>query len=53
MDSNTLLHEVAKQAQKDEIDAANPSNIPKTDDQLDQERKEEAEELGGQVMDLE
>ena len=48
-----LLHQVVQSAQQEEQDAANPSQVPKTDEQLDSERKEQAEEIDSQVMDLE
>mmetsp|Transcript_15217 Transcript_15217/g.23504 ORF Transcript_15217/g.23504 Transcript_15217/m.23504 type:complete len:107 (+) Transcript_15217:547-867(+) len=48
-----MLHAVASQAQQDQIDEANPAGLPKTDEQLDQERKEQASEIDGQAMDLE
>lgn len=53
-EKNEIMHAVVKGAQVDEAESRNPSSVHKmTADQVDSERKEEAEELDTQVMDLE
>ena len=53
-EKSEIMHAVVKGAQIDEAESRNPSSVRKmTADQVDSERKEEAEELDTQVMDLE
>ena len=53
-EKNEIMHAVVKGAQVDEAESRNPSSVRKmTVDQVNDERKEEAEELDSQVMDLE
>lgn len=48
-----IFHAVVKSAQQDEKDSRNPEKVEKSSDQIDSERKEQAEEVEAQVMDLE
>lgn len=47
------MHAVVKDAQVEEAESRNPGVKKMTAEQVDSERKEEAEELDTQVMDLE
>lgn len=48
-----LLHNVVADAEKEQFDEQHPHQIPQTQEQLVQERNEQAEQIDTEVMDLE
>lgn len=52
-EKSDLLHQVVNSAERDNAEEADPSLVPVTNAQIEQDRMNQAQEVDNQVMDLE
>ena len=52
-EKSDLMHEIVNSANRDQAEAADPSIVPVTNAQIEQQRMDQAEQIDGQVLDLE
>ena len=52
-EKSDLLHEIVNSADRDQAEAADPSIVPITNTQIEQQRQDQADQIDGQVLDLE
>lgn len=52
-EKSELFHQIVNSAERDNAEAADPSMVPVTSAMIEQQRMDQAEQIDGQVMDLE